>query len=95
MKTKDILKKLAFILLFLVIAFVAIIGYIQWKEDNEKISCGGIAGLGCPSGYYCKIVTYANGVSRWDAGGICKKIDSNKTADCLSTKDTGVTCWEY
>jgi hypothetical protein len=105
MKTKDILKKLAFMFLFLEIMLVVIIGYIvitgyiiQWniqqKKDNE-IFCGGLGGVGCPSGYYCRTVTYSNHFSIWDAGGVCKRGDPSKDTDCLSTKEVGVVCGEY
>jgi hypothetical protein len=53
-----------------------------------KYRCGGVAGFQCPNGYYC--AGMERNVS--DAMGVCKKIEIEKLANCLKSRDITVVC---
>ncbi len=50
--------------------------------------CGGLAGTQCPNGYTCVFPNPAGP----DQVGACRKIDQEKLAACIKTRNITVTC---
>ncbi len=84
---KTLLKFAALALLLLIATGCQSLGLITPTPEPGPV-CGGVAGMKCPNGYFCK---YSE---PWipDEVASCRKINQSKLAACIKLRKITVTC---